>query len=545
MDTPLAWDGSYVSKAIAVTFASEISRSSALNADFASSPVPTCSILTASTSTSSMPSPSNRIPVSVCEMYMFLAMRCFARNSAPIPAFSIWIVSSFTSDASPSEKMKMALFDVHETFVLLIRTLMSKPWITTWVRTTVWMALGETTQKYEKKCSPSTNLNPLHFENLRRQHHIPKKARSSHPGDLLASCALQRLWPFGHVWTGCCWHPEWGPKTSGFQSLIRRKKSLPREPRAGRTAFGMMGGLGDVGKKESRHRTQPLPTKCVRWRWPVGNPDPSIERLTWKPRGWSWCFVSRKRRPPENCHGSGGSTLHPEGSASPTMHLQMDPGVHTSPTLPMPTVSHHVEVPQYNSQMWGMTFWIGQLKSPFHWSQFFLPIARLPGTNWRPVTGKYQTPALSATLHKRASAFPFPQVALALWLQAPTCWKSLDSSQWSLSIFCHWRTGFPTDWTWYISLCSIRRYHRYPHPQSWVWSPAQRAPTGWLSKRVEPLPLRSTAARSIVPGGIGRLVYETWQEFVSRRNDCGRWNRTLWKKIHVPGRSKTSLLLVR
>ena len=101
-------------------------------------------------------------------------------------------------------------------------------------------------------------------------------------------------------------------------------------------------------------------------------------------------------------------------------------------------------------------------------------------------------------------------------------------------IWIHLNQRFATflrDWTWYISLRSIRRCHSYPHPQSWGWSPAQRAPTGWRSKRVEPLPSRSTAARSIVPRGIGRSVYETWQEFVSRRNDCSRWNRTFQEHV--------------
>ena len=208
----------------------------------------------------------------------------------------------------------------------------------------------------------------------------------------------------------------------------------------------------------------------------------------------------------------------------------MDPGFLWPPTVLNPAASHQVlEVSQYNSQMWGMTFWIHQLKSCFQSPQFFLENATLPGTDWHLATEKYQIPTLSSTLPAAATAsFPYPQVApaLALWVQAPTWWKNLDSSQWSLSIFCHWRTGFLTDWTWYRGLRSIRRCDSYPHLQVWGRSPAHRAPSWWLSKRVEWLPLRSTAARSIVPLGIGCLVYETWQEFVSRRNDCSRWNRT-------------------
>ncbi len=242
--------------------------------------------------------------------------------------------------------------------------------------------------------------------------------------------------------------------------------------------------------------------------------------------------------------------LHAEASASPAMHLQMDHGIHPSPSLPMPTVSHQVlEVPHCISQMWGMTFWIDQLKSRLQGPQFFLSNSKLPGTDLRPATGKYQSPTLSAP------TFPFPQFAPALQVQASTCWKSLDSSQWSLSVFCHchWHTGFPTGWTWYISsLCSIsiRRYRRYPHPQAWGWSPAQLAPTGWLSQTVEPLPSRSTAARSIVPRGIGRLVYETWQEFVSPltlrsvQPDTLKKNAKNMLFLHVPGRSKTTLLLL-
>ena len=189
----------------------------------------------------------------------------------------------------------------------------------------------------------------------------------------------------------------------------------------------------------------------------------------------------------------------------------------------------------------GLTTWSLVFKD----LNFSLKMATLPGTDWRLATEKCQSPTLSATLTlgPTANAFhhPFPRVALALWVQAPTCWKSLDSSQWYLSIFWHWRTWFLTDWTWYRCLRSIRRCHSYPHLQSWGWSPARRAPSWWLSKTVERLPSRSIAARSIVPLGIGCLVYETWQEFVSRRNDCSRWNRTLWKNaknmlfLHVPG----------
>ena len=231
--------------------------------------------------------------------------------------------------------------------------------------------------------------------------------------------------------------------------------------------------------------------------------------------------------------------LHAEASASPTMHLQMDTGVHPSPTLQVPTVSHQVlEVPHCNSQMWGTTFWIDRLQSRFQGPQFFLGNVTIPGWIWRLATGKYQSPTLSATAtlfpagprhykHCLPSPFPFPQVALALWVQAPTSWKSLDSSQWSLSIFCHCCTGFLRDWTRYSCLRSIRRCDSYPHLQAWGRSPAHRAPSWWLSKTVEPLPWRSISGQSIVPLGIGCLVYETWQEFVSRRNDCSRWNRTV------------------
>ena len=314
------------------------------------------------------------------------------------------------------------------------------------------------------------------------------------------------------------------------------------------------------------HRPQPFPTECARWRWPAGSPDLQSWTLTWKPRGWSYDFVPRKRRRADNCDGSGRSMLHAESSASPAMHLQMDPSFLSPPTLLKPTVSHHVlEVQHCNSQTWGTsaTLWIDHLKSHFQGlqCQFFLGNPTLPGTDWRPAAEKCQIPTLSATFGPAsnptllATATPFPQVAVALWVQAPTSWKNLDASQWYFSNFCHcchWRTRFLTDWTWYSFLRSIRRCHKYPH-RSWgwslaqqAWSPAQRAPTGWLSKRVEWLSSHSTAARSIVPRGIGRSLYETWQEFVSRRNDCSRWNRTLWKKakntlfLHVHGRSKTT-----
>ena len=237
-----------------------------------------------------------------------------------------------------------------------------------------------------------------------------------------------------------------------------------------------------------------------------------------KPRGWSYDFVSRKRHRTDDCCGSRESMLHPEPSASPAM--QMDPGFpHPTPNLPVPPVSHQVlEGSQNNSQMWGTTFWIDQLKARFQGPQFFLSNATLPGTDLRPATGKYQIPTLSAD-------HLFPQVAPAFRVQAPSCWKNLDSSQ--FSIFCHCCTRFLTDWTWYSCLRSIHIYHRYPHLQSWGWSPAPRAPSWWLSKTVEPLPWRSISAQSIVRGGTGRSVYETWQEFVSRRNDCSWWNRTV------------------
>ena len=103
MDTPVAWPP-VPSRTPIPTFAFEISRSLALSFFVWNvvSPVPTCSTLTASSSGSSMPwNPFNRIPVSVYEMCMFLAMRCFADNSAPTPEFEIWTLSSFTSDALP------------------------------------------------------------------------------------------------------------------------------------------------------------------------------------------------------------------------------------------------------------------------------------------------------------------------------------------------------------------------------------------------------------------------------------------------------------
>ena len=141
MDTPAAWPPVPPRKAIAV-FAFEISRFSALNANHALSSFPTCFIVTASSSAlsmllamllnkdagnatspnttfsiltlsslaSSMPKcPSNWIPVWVCEMCIFLTMGCGADNCAPVPALSIWILSSFTSESLPFERWRWLL----------------------------------------------------------------------------------------------------------------------------------------------------------------------------------------------------------------------------------------------------------------------------------------------------------------------------------------------------------------------------------------------------------------------------------------------------
>ena len=207
----------------------------------------------------------------------------------------------------------------------------------------------------------------------------------------------------------------------------------------------------------------------------------------------------------------------------------------------MPAVSHQVlEVPHCISQMRGTTFWIHQLKSRFQGPQFFLGNATLPGTDLRLAAEKYQSPTLSATFGSTSNptllATPFPTRRNGFVGASTNLLEEFGFiSTISFKGLPPHRISERLDMVYLLR--SIRRCHSYPHPQSWGWSPAQRAPTGWRSKRVEPLPSRSTAARSIVPRGIGRSVYETWQEFVSRRNDCSRWNRTFKSTsfVHVPG----------